>query len=150
MTTRSAFAATLEGYVGTPYVHQGRVPRHGMDCVGPVICASRVHGLVPPDFDVTDYGPVPDGATLQAYCDQHMRRITPAEIGVADVLLCRFRGAHPQHLMVVVEIKADGRMYAVHSSGPAAPAQVRRSVVRFDDRWFGLVQAYRIPGIDQG
>lgn len=130
------------GYVGTPYVHQGRMPGHGMDCVGPLVCACWDLGLKPRSFDVRGYGPVPDGVTLRAQCDAHMQPIAWDAALPGDALLCAYRCGPPQHLGVMVA-REPGRVHWVHGDGMRG--SVRRARLVFDRKFFQLVQAYRIP-----
>lgn len=50
-------------YLGTPFLHQGRDPSVGIDCVGLGQLACRDSGLTTPDW--TDYGRNPSGDTLE-------------------------------------------------------------------------------------
>lgn len=59
-------------YLGTPYLHQGRVkgPNGGIDCVGLSVCVAWDLALKPRSWNVTGYRRLPDGVTL-------MRQIRP-------------------------------------------------------------------------
>lgn len=144
MTTRADFVATVESYVGTPYVHQARVPGHGMDCPAPIILAARAHGIVPADFDVQGYRREPDGAELQAWCDRSMVRLEAAP-QPGDVLLCAFLDGPPRHLGVLVEA-TEGRAYWVHAEG-YVHKRVMRSRLLLGSRGMRLVAAYAVPGV---
>lgn len=43
--------------VGSPFRHQGRNPKHGLDCVGLIVYVSKLLGLG--DFDTVDYKKIP-------------------------------------------------------------------------------------------
>jgi cell wall-associated NlpC family hydrolase len=158
--TRAAFVAQALAYVGTPYVHQARVPGHGMDCVAVPLLAARALGLVQAAFDITGYGPVPDGDSLRRGCEQYMQPIDWAAAREGDVLLCSWQHGPPQHLGVLVERNdAAGRHYWVHANGnPGAGIgtgaqaggrhQVRRSRLAFGDRLMQLVACYHVPGVE--
>lgn len=146
--SRAAFVATVESYVGTPYVHQGRVPgpNGGMDCPAPIILAARAHGIVPEGFDVTGYSREPDGIQLQAWCERYMLPVAagvPLQAG--DVLLCAFGQHAPRHLGVLVDASFE-RLYWVHAEGWAHKI-VMRSRLRFGTRGMRLVAAYAVPGV---
>ena len=58
-------------WIGVPFLHQGR-RRTGVDCIGLVIVTLQAVGRLPPDFERTDYGRIPNRDELQqkiaAYC----------------------------------------------------------------------------------
>ena len=146
--SRAAFVATVESYVGTPYVHQGLVPgpTGGMDCPAPIILAARAHGIVPEGFDVTGYSREPDGIQLQAWCERYMLPVpegVPLQAG--DVLLCAFAQHAPRHLGVLVD-PTPNRMYWVHAEGWAHKS-VMRSRLLFGTRGLRRVAAYAVPGV---
>lgn len=39
-TKRTKFVEAAVSYIGTPFVHQGRIPHLGLDCAGLIICAA--------------------------------------------------------------------------------------------------------------
>jgi cell wall-associated NlpC family hydrolase len=60
--------------VGTPFVHQGRLPGVGVDCIGLLVCAAREAGL-----DVGDrasYGRQPNPRALMAELDRVATRLS--------------------------------------------------------------------------
>lgn len=54
--------------VGTPFRHQGRQPRAGLDCVGLVVCSIGGRAF---DLDERQYAEWPDGARLQRILTEH-------------------------------------------------------------------------------
>jgi cell wall-associated NlpC family hydrolase len=142
---RAAFVATVLGYVGTPYHHQGRVPGVGLDCPGPLVCASWEHGIKPRTFNVAGYGRVPDGAVLQGLCEEHMQRIHYDDRLPGDVPLVRFQQGHPQHLGILVDIQSD-RQYWVEAEG-FRHKRVIKARFMLGDRAVQLVGLYRVPGL---
>lgn len=143
MIPRAAWVDTLLGYEGTPYAHQGRLPGVGLDCIGPVICAAREHGIVKPEFDVSDYGPRPDGS-LQPYLDTHLVRKPRAELGLGDVVLNAFRLGPPQHIAVIVgELWGDWVMLHANST----IGKVMRERLPYNRRWYRYVLGYGVPGV---
>jgi cell wall-associated NlpC family hydrolase len=92
--TPADFIAAARSYVGVPFRHQGRT-RHGVDCIGLVVCAARDIGLTLADR--TDYPRDPNGL-LQL---EMARQFAPVESTQAgDILLMRFRG-EPQHVAIL-------------------------------------------------
>lgn len=96
--------------LGTPFHHQGRRPKVGLDCIGLIVIACAAIGL--PVRDKLDYGRRPDGqaliAALQAHGAERVDDIDPA-----DVLVFRY-DQQPQHVALATE---EGRM--IHSFAPA-------------------------------
>jgi NlpC/P60 family putative phage cell wall peptidase len=90
--------ATARTWLGTPWVHQGRLKGIGVDCGGLIIGVGRELGLL--DFDTQAYGRIPDGQRLRALCDEHLLAKPVSDIVPGDVLLMRFT-RHPQHLAIV-------------------------------------------------
>jgi cell wall-associated NlpC family hydrolase len=145
-TLRSAIVAQARAYLGTPFVHQGRTLGHGVDCVGLPICVARALGLVEPAFEITGYPRQPDGRSLLALCDQHMRRITRAAMQVGDVLVMRFAVA-PQHVGIVADY-VHGGLSLIHALGtPDGKGRVVEH--RLDGSTMArAVAAYTLPGVD--
>jgi cell wall-associated NlpC family hydrolase len=141
--TRAAFVALVRSYVGTPFHHQGRLPGVGMDCPAPIVCACWHFGLKPREFDVVGYPRVPDGVTLQRYCDEHMTRIAPALLQPGDAVLVAWAGGPPQHLGVVVDYP--GALAMVHADSIRRRAVVETRLVF--GRAMRLVSGYAIPGV---
>jgi NlpC/P60 family putative phage cell wall peptidase len=79
--------------LGTPFHHQGRRPRLGLDCIGLIVVALRAAG-----FDVrdrTDYARRPDGRSLIAALTEH-GAVPASGIEAGDILLFRY-DSQPQH-----------------------------------------------------
>ena len=92
--TPADFIAAARSYVGVPFHHQGRT-RHGVDCIGLVVCAARDAGLAL--VDRTDYPRDPNGL-LPLELARQFQEVDPALAG--DILLMRFRG-EPQHVAIL-------------------------------------------------
>ncbi len=92
--TPADFIAAARSYVGVPFRHQGRT-RHGVDCIGLVVCAARDAGLAL--VDRTDYPRDPNGLLPV----EMARQFAAVETGQGgDILLMRFRG-EPQHVAIL-------------------------------------------------
>ena len=94
--TPAAFIAAARSYVGAPFHHQGRT-RHGVDCIGLVVCAARDAGLAL--VDRTDYPRDPNGL-LPVELARQFAAVESAQAG--DILLMRFRG-EPQHVAILAD-----------------------------------------------
>lgn len=105
--------------IGTPWMHQARVPFVAMDCAGLLVYVARATGSVAPDFDVGGYSRAPDGSML-AVCRQHMDEIAELELG-AIIIIATER--EPQHVGIVGDYRHGG-WSIIHSSSAARPARV--------------------------
>ena len=97
---RAEIVAAARSWLGTLWIHQGRLKYVGVDCGGLIICVCKELGLL--DFDPQAYGRIPDGCRLRALCDQYLLAKAVSDIAPGDVLLMRFT-RHPQHLAIVGE-----------------------------------------------
>ncbi len=114
MYTSDQILAAARSWIGTPFVHQGRLKGVGVDCVGLLVGVGRELGMVAPDFDVEPYPRIPDGVTLLGRAGLHL---TPAEPGAplqpGDIVVVRFR-KYPQHFGIVGE-HVHGGLSIVHA-----------------------------------
>lgn len=122
-------------YVGTRWLHQGRVKGVGVDCIGLVVCVARELGLC--DYDTTNYSRIPDGKVLRAGLDANMVLVRKSAMQPGDVLLIRFE-EEPQHVAIVSDM--GGRLGIIH-----AYAQVRKVTEHgLDELWLArTVGVYR-------
>ncbi|MDH3664245.1 MAG: peptidase P60, partial [Alphaproteobacteria bacterium] len=95
---RANILAAARTWLGTPWIHQGRLKTVCVDCGGLIIGVGKELGLL--DFDTQVYGRIPDGQRLRALCDEHLTAKPVGDIVPGDVLLMRFT-RHPQHLAIV-------------------------------------------------
>lgn len=86
--------------IGTPFKHQGRIRKKGMDCPGPLIHVMKRYGLA--FNDGRGYPRVPYQGMLEAIMDNqpHVKKINKFDYEVGDFLLMRFR-KDPQHLAIL-------------------------------------------------
>jgi cell wall-associated NlpC family hydrolase len=140
MTAASAVVATARAMLGTPWMHQARLPGTALDCAGLVICTARALGLIPPGWEIADYPRSPDG-TLCALCAAHMRPIAAPELG-AVVLVGIERD--PQHLGILGDYRHGG-WSVIHASSAAGRVVETRLMWA---RNFSQAGLYRLPGVD--
>lgn len=107
MTTRLDVVRVAQEWIGTPFHHCGRVKGLGVDCAGLLIGVARELGLVSPEFDVNDYGRVPDGSTLTRFCKQYLDPIPKNLLRSGDVLVMAI-DEDPQHLGIINDYKHGG------------------------------------------
>lgn len=142
-------------WIGTPFCHQGRhkavAERAGAcDCLGVLVGVAEelelrsVDGDLLAQFDVRDYGHIPDGARLQHMLDALLRPVRVEDISAGDVLLMRFERL-PQHLAIVSD-HTQGGLGIIH-----ALAAMRKVVEhRLDAQWHRrIVRAYRVSGVEK-
>lgn len=129
------------GYLGTPYQHQGRIPGKALDCIGVLVCAAWDTGKLPRSFDVTGYGPVPDGHLLVHHLGEQLTPIPQAEMAPGDAL-CVALGRYPQHVGILGDYRHGG-FSIIHAVGPLSKVVEHRLL--FSDR-MRFVGAYRFKG----
>ena len=98
--TQERIVAAARGLIGTPFVHQGRIPHVALDCAGLVVAVAQTVGA--DAIDQTGYSRNPSGGLLEAALDDQpgITRIVPADRAPGDILLMRFAG-DPQHLAIL-------------------------------------------------
>ena len=94
MTAADIIAAT-RACLGTPFVHQGRIPGLALDCAGLIIQVAKTLGLE--HVDHSGYARLPGNGLLESALDNQpgITRVTDMQAG--DVILMKFSG-DPQHL----------------------------------------------------
>lgn len=105
-----AFVEAARGFLGVPWVHQGRTER-GMDCVGLVVLAMRRCGVNAP-LDAT-YGRMQDYLQARRYLDQFCVRVGQATVG--DIIL--FKTKSTLHMAIVSQIDNDKPSRVIQALG---------------------------------
>lgn len=136
---RDQIVSDARALIGTPFVHQGRVPGVGTDCVGVLVLIARARSLCAPDFDVTGYTRQPDG-TLLKILEKYLIPIQFEQAAFGDVVSFVV-DKEPQHVGVLVPYRHGG-FALVHANARSGRVDEHRLV-------FGpmlrLVQTYRFP-----
>ncbi|MDZ4255240.1 MAG: hypothetical protein U1A72_21935 [Sulfuritalea sp.] len=128
-------------WIGTKFLHQGRMLGVGVDCAGLATETARALGLE--TCDVCDYNRQPDGRSLERLCDEHMDRVAPGQVQLGDVLLMRI-AREPQHLAIVAAVN-DGRPMAILHAYLGIGHVVEHGL---DPRWRRrILRAYRMRGV---
>lgn len=103
--TRSNFIDALRAYVGTPFRHQGRNPKFGIDCLGLIVCGLRDIGIEVKDN--LNYGRRPVFKEMEAGLLEHSVIISMYDALPGDVLWIKWlRDPYPYHLAVVTKTSA--------------------------------------------
>lgn len=122
-------------YLGTPYVHQGRVKGKGVDCLGLGICVGRELGFLPDSFDRQDYTRQPVPAVLLAGLRAHLQEIPVSEAQPGDLLVLDVAG-QPVH----VGFRTDhGLIHAYYPAGRVVEHGLRGPFAR------AVRHAFRVP-----
>lgn len=135
-------------YLGTPFVHQGRVPGVGLDCAGLVINVARDLGRVAPDFDVSNYAQQPDKTSIVDACDLYLTRVPKDQAQPGDVIVIAW-DRWPQHLgiMGVYALAPEHRtlIHAFQRQGEKKAKVVEHRLT--PDLMRRIVRAYRFPEV---
>lgn len=85
--------------LGTPFVHQGRIPGKALDCAGVLVYIFNGLGL--PYSDEIGYPRRPYKGQLEAGLARqpHLKRVAVTELQPGDIVLFRVKAA-PQHIGV--------------------------------------------------
>ncbi len=144
MTTRDDIVRVARSYIETPFAHMQRLPGLGMDCAGVLVCAARQLGLVPQDFDVPAYTPVPDGRSMLAWCNEYMKPVSRFDMQAGDAIVV-ITDKHPQHLAILGDY-LHGGFSIIHAANTAHPPRVIETRLLFS-RAQRFVAAYSLPGM---
>lgn len=127
-------------YVGTPFLHQGRDPSVGVDCVGLASVLLRECGLTElASHDLTNYAKNPNGGELerrmQAAFGPPVKDLAPGCLVTID-----FYG-QSRHVGIVGE--HNGRLTLIHAYG-RPPRVIEHGI---DDAWRRRITGiYRVGG----
>jgi len=83
--------------LGTPFVHQGRLPGKGLDCIGLVRWPQVALGFG--DEDERRYSMAPDPKRMKALLEHYLVPIPRSELRPADILWLRI-DEMPTHLAI--------------------------------------------------
>lgn len=131
-------AAAASDMVGTPFRHQGRNPKSGVDCAGVVLCAVWSAGCELPDC--IGYGPQPKADVLLAELQQRARRIHRDDAEPGDIMLFQYRADMPMHFAVLL-----ANEYVVHAHGSTGKVIKHRLTPAWAAR---LHSIWRAEGVD--
>lgn len=145
--TRAQIAATARSYIGTPYLHQGRVKGAGVDCVGLGVCVSWDLGIRPRTWNITGYRRLPDGHSLMRHLvDQMADEVGQDQMQAGDLVVVAY-DRFPHHVGVLVDYAGGQALGIVHASAKAGRVEESRLVFGAGMRF---VAAFRFPGVAHG
>lgn len=142
--TREEIVAEARSWIGTPWVHQGRIKGLSVDCVGLIGGVALAVGIQgardwSANLQFYNYGRQPDPLLLNDGCALWLDRIAVRDATMADVLVMRFR-RDPQHFALL-----SATDYMIHAFAGAGKVVENR----LDEKWRRrIVSAWRFRGID--
>lgn len=124
--------------LNTPFLHQGRLPNHGLDCGGLVICSMVAAGYNPKDL--ANYPEIPDGSFIKLV-EEQSDLVALNEVMAGDIMMFKWL-QDPQHIAIVTQTDP---IHIVHTWN-AVGRVVENGL---DEYWRKrLVACYRIRGLD--
>jgi len=150
MPTRSDIVSKAREYLGTPFLHQGRVKGKALDCVGLILCVAEELGLNDVDGNLllrtsyVDYSPQPAGRYVHDQCRERLQIKPILNLLPGDVVTLRLPD-NPTHTCIVGEIEGQG-LSLIHCYNGGNNVCIEH---RMDNRWQRrIVGAFCFPGVD--
>lgn len=141
--TRDEFIAEARKFKETPFKHQGRSRKYGVDCVGILVVIGVENGYLKEKPEDRRYSRNPETFRIKERLDELLIPIDKEDMQAGDILLFKIP-FHPQHVGIVTN-------YSEQSFGLIQAYQDIGKVKehRLDQRWIDrIVQAYKVPGVD--
>jgi len=133
MTLREDIVTEARSFIGTPFVHQGRLKGVGVDCVGLLIEVARAFGHT---YNApADYAMQPDPHAMRTLLDANLDRVLLTKIMIADILWFRV-DTNPQHLGIVSNLAPFSVVHALNRVGGGECCEHRVST-----KWQRRIQA---------
>lgn len=108
LVDRAAIVEAARSYVGTPFMHQGRLRGCGIDCAGLLMCVA--YDLRMRDVRIDGYSRQPDERAFREALRDHLDAIPYCDLAPGDILTFAFHAE--QHVAIVT--KADP-VWIVHA-----------------------------------
>jgi len=134
-------------WVGTPWRHEGRTIRKGVDCAGLIICTAANLDLV--HVTITGYSLYPDGHTMEDYCRAHLIHVPLlTEMQYGDVVILGDL-QWPHHLAIIGDKGYPFSIIHAHNNPTAKKNKKKVVEHRLDSKWMSKVKScYRYPGVE--
>jgi len=101
MIYRDNIVNTARLTLGARWIHQGRCPKTGMDCLGVLIYVGNKIGYFD-KFNYTGYKREPDGILLLEELRRYLTEIHVTELGKGDVAVIKFPwNTLPRHVGII-------------------------------------------------
>ena len=146
--TREQIIESARSLLGIRFLHQGRDPQTGLDCVGfwaEVLKRSGIQRI----YDLDAYKRVPSHSVLRSYIEKNFEPIELEEARRADCLLMRLGGAKPRHVALIsddtIDYKQGREPQIIHA---LSQGNINRVIEQPLSRYVsGVVAAFRVPNI---
>lgn len=136
--TRSNIIQTARELLGVRFLHQGRNPATGLDCVGLLIVLAQRLGY--PHQDVQGYRRTPSADTIRQMLLTNCDEIPLVDVKDGDIYLMRLGGIKPRHVSIFHRF--NGRDSVIHASANGVRCE---EMSNFPSSWF--VAAFRLRGV---
>lgn len=107
------FLAAARGFLGVPWVHQGRTER-GVDCIGLIVLSARAVGLEVPL--AAEYGRLQNFGLAREHLQAFCTRVGSGEPG--DIVL--FKDSQTLHMAIVSEVENGRPERVIQALGPGS------------------------------
>lgn len=133
---------------GVPFLHQGRDPKVGLDCVGLLVALGERLGYQNIE-DKEAYKRIPSASEIRKFLEKNLDEIPPSEVGVGDIFLMRMHGRKPRHTSICIETRNDPLQNLYPSIIHANYDGVRLNMISdFPKAWY--VAGFRVRGLTDG
>lgn len=78
---RSQVVMEAESWIGTPWIHNGMVKKIGCDCVGFIVGVTKAVGVIPFNYQLTNYSRVPRNDYIIKHLAEYLVETTSLEEG---------------------------------------------------------------------
>lgn len=105
-------------WLGTPFLHQGRLKKVGVDCLGLMLGVGLEEGLITsleastPMFNC--YSTNPTKKELMDCCNYYLRPISLDQAQDGDIALIAWIPGKPSHLAILASLTITGRQSVIH------------------------------------
>lgn len=136
---RADFVNAALDLLGTPFLHQGRLPGIALDCAGVVVCAARAAGYKV--ADVQGYARIPSHGQFMGAVMEHCDTIAIEDAQPGDLMMFAFR-SEPQHIAIITRIDPITILHSYQQVGKVV-------MNRLDDTWRSRLRgSYRLRGLE--
>ena len=147
--TKKEVLDAARSFLNVKWLHQGRDPQFGLDCVG--YCSAVAKAIdYPTIIDMTDYGREPNPLELIRMLRANLDEIELSEFGAADILLMKpMQSDSPRHVAFCETLENDPKRGIEPSILHAANRVGIQKVIRepLQNYRSRLVKAFRIRGL---
>ena len=145
MFTRDDIVFYARSAIGARWIHQGRCPKAGLDCLGLLIYVGNQIGYFN-NFNYTGYKREPDGVVLIEEMRKYMTEIHLTELRKGDIAAIKFPWSPlPRHVGIIGEYK--GEQTIIHSLRDKTLGKVVEQPFR---RWKSHTShAFRFTGLGE-